>query len=1019
MYWLKKIGFLLLLIFPVWLFFIDGSGVFLKHADYSFPLEPGLFLQRHVYLWSYQSGAIGVDSTIRFFARLPFLVFFEIVGNNVAFSYFFAFVNTLLIYLSGYVFTRFYLEVKEGYWRHLLSLFLVFNPVFLGNYSKLGLLFASAVLLFLMTATKYLFRVRADKEFWALSVAIIFLLNFSFVHPFNFLLNALIFILLFAYYGVQNQDWIRRNLRRLGLVTALGLAANLYLAVSILVTGSLSKEVLSNSIGQTAEQQFLLNVANNKSIFEAFILAKSVFVEYEFFPEDSRLVYLVGIAALYGALGVLFYFRDRALFLSRKTKTLAAAGLFLLLLLISTGGLYDFVATAYTFLYENIPGGWAFRSPLKFQLYLPVVFLVLCSLLLNSLARQKLMIKRLAAALFLVGVVFSSSHLLTQIGRELLTPKSFQAEALGSLNYEDFRNRRVLYINSEHCRENKKLHPAEYTLLTHYFKSRENTFTVLNDPDYEERAGLYASFDFVVRCETEPLAVEGYAEYYANAEYDYSIWRNEEFLPVTLDRQTVQTKSRFLNAAETEVLATYGVKDYVYLEDVNEVNNEGLLWLGADVFYDIYDDTGEQAEIDQTPEGGFFFNFNYPDLRSNWDGENLRVYVEGSVTLNPEEFAPTEIYNGPVTASEITLNSTLVSLRQGEHKLASLNRDIELIVDEQTYTIPSQLRALNSKIIPDNNPFDLRISDYYTRQINDSRLGFEEGLWTERVGNCFEYDDDPQIAMELEDEIVREGEFSMLLSATRHNACTNLSFEVEPEDVIDLVIPYYAPTLNRFVYQLSFNDPQETIVDGVYRNEKAKSWEEANVRVEVPFGASEATLRLEVPEGFEGVTNTFYFDDLRLSQNPNLASRFLYSEQGLTPQTPLETSLEYQKLSPVKTRFTLQNVSLDEYLLTWQENFHPSWEIVGYAEAPHVRSRGLRNGWVFDVATYCAQKPESCRLLENGNYDLEIEVEFTAQRIYLVSLVVSGIIFAVLAAYLIVYALQRWFAYFRYSCSKK
>ena len=176
----KRIVIYLIISLIIVLFFIQPSGWYIQHADYSFPLEPSRFIDRHLYLWSYNSGSMSIDSTIRIFSRFIYIIAFRVFGNNLAFSYFFGLTNVVAIYLGGYVFTRYFLELKNKYWCHLLSVFLVVNPVFLGNFSKLGLLFAVSALLFLVTATKKLFQVETLSAYWFYTACIILLVKLLF-----------------------------------------------------------------------------------------------------------------------------------------------------------------------------------------------------------------------------------------------------------------------------------------------------------------------------------------------------------------------------------------------------------------------------------------------------------------------------------------------------------------------------------------------------------------------------------------------------------------------------------------------------------------------------------------------------------------------------------------------------------------------------------------------------------------------------------------------------------------------
>ena len=105
-----------------------------------------------------------------------------------------------------------------------------------------------------------------------------------------------------------------------------------------------------------------------------------------------------------------------------------SAVLFLALLLITTGALYEPVSNIYTYLYENIPGGWAFRSPLKFQLFIPVILITLYALFLNSIQSLVGHVSKIAAITLTFGIILSSAHLGGQIYDKLLTPKQFASQ---------------------------------------------------------------------------------------------------------------------------------------------------------------------------------------------------------------------------------------------------------------------------------------------------------------------------------------------------------------------------------------------------------------------------------------------------------------------------------------------------------------------------------------------------------------------------------------------------------------
>src|SRR4030095_6696577 len=48
----------------------------------------------------------------------------------------------------------------------------------------------------------------------------------------------------------------------------------------------------------------------------------------------------------------------------------------------------------------------------------------------------------------------------------------------------------------------------------------------------------------------------------------------------------------------------------------------------------------------------------------------------------------------------------------------------------------------------------------------------EEGLWKEWVGDCFAYDDKPDLKMSNDNSTYSDGSWSLLLEAANHIACT-------------------------------------------------------------------------------------------------------------------------------------------------------------------------------------------------------------------------------------------------------
>ena len=161
-----------------------------------------------------------------------------------------------------------------------------------------------------------------------------------------------------------------------------------------------------------------------------------------------------------------------------------------------------------------------------------------------------------------------------------------------------------------------------------------------------------------------------------------------------------------------------------------------------------------------------------------------------------------------------------------------------------------------------------------------------------------------------------------------------------------------------------------------------------------------------MPQGIDNSRNTFYFDDITISQNPKLAERFFYSQNSISPQNYPSYDYEITKYTPVRYRVNWKKVSPGSYYFTWQENYHPGWQLENYPAQNHYRSRGLRNGWLVNVEDYCARN-ELCKRYPDNTFDISFDIRFAPQRTYIFSTMVSGIVMICLIMHCVVYLYQK------------
>lgn len=149
--------------------------------------------------------------------------------------------------------------------------------------------------------------------------------------------------------------------------------------------------------------------------------------------------------------------------------------------------------------------------------------------------------------------------------------------------------------------------------------------------------------------------------------------------------------------------------------------------------------------------------------------------------------------------------------------------------------------------------FQLYIVDS-TNLIQDP--SFENSLWQEEVGDCHNYDDNPILSMERSNHS-SDGNYSLMLEAKRHTACTFQDINVSPASTYEFSFDIKSSTSQRGHYLIGFLNPdippvQEIIpIDG-------EEWQTVVRTFETPKDISQ--LRLHVygyPQNQKSVA-TFY-----------------------------------------------------------------------------------------------------------------------------------------------------------------
>ncbi len=261
------------------------------------------------------------------------------------------------------------------------------------------------------------------------------------------------------------------------------------------------------------------------------------------------------------------------------------------------------------------------------------------------------------------------------------------------------------------------------------------------------------------------------------------------------------------------------------------------------------------------------------------------------------------------------------------------------------------------------------------------------------MGDCYAYDDKPDIGMQLSTQMRADGRQALELWARSHIACTGPdALKVTSDDHYLLSFTYQDPGGKYAGYYISFNDPAETVVTERLQH-GSQNWQTFSKEISVPPGATSLRLLLYAfPDPYSSKRQIVHYDEVSLLRIPPAQNRFYRINEQTGLQQP--AGMTFRATSPTRTVVQIEGARKPFYLTT-HESYHPMWqaEVLGtrpkiqlpftarhaVRPAEHVRLNGTMNGWYIDPAKLCAQTTDCVRHAD-GSYDFTLALEFVPQR---------------------------------------
>lgn len=916
---------------------------FLSWGDYSIPFDWATYWAKHFYMWSFQSGTPNPDGLIRLPGRaLNFLVFG--LTNNVGLGYFYLIAPLVIAFLAFFFFARKFLRIERTSVQVIGALFFACNPVFLGNLAKVGLVLAAAMLPFCLLAIRATF---VQKRFRYLLLFIV-CLNLSFLHPYTFTVNAAISAAYLAFMAWTHRAWVFDTWPKFILIGVFGVAVNLYFALPLASMGTVSKDVISTNITPVAvDYTALVGISNTGDLFTGLTLSKNVFVDFAFYNDMYRNVYFFGVFLFYVILFGLYLYNEKRLKLDDKRRLgVFLAGFLVLLLLAATTVAH--VDTLIKFLI-SMPGGWAFRSPLKWQLYIPLVLFGILVVLLNRVP-GKWRLLAVEGGLLLTFVIMNA-YLGVDIYRKILTPRS--PETFASLQKMDLNGKTVLYVNNGECMDYMRNNMRVWTELNQIFGSKNTQLKhVLEDSVDAVNLGNY---DYVLSCQDRMGSL-----------------LTDKFAFKQIDHFAGNTFKLYAN--QKPVPAVAAADNLYHSSDSQSVGNK--YQFAATELHDTY----QLVPDDKHPAIGL------SDIFAGLLPKNIR---EGAMT------------------TKLPAGQQLLLREDGTMQYKVDSNRVTLSPTPREDLQPVQNKTIT---LPPSNGYEVAYEDTSIKPTNlVSNGSFEQGLWQGTVGDCYAYDNKPIIGMRLNSTQKTAGNQSLELAAQSHIACTGPeSIAVTAGSHYLLSFDYQSPDGGKYAgYYVSFDDTAETVISERMQGEGTK-WQTYSKELTVPEGATKMRLLLYAfPDSFGEKRRSALYDQVSLMPIPPAQDRFYLVSK---PERELKKpeKLTYEVKNPTRTIAHISGATAPFYLTT-NETHHPLWqaEILGahpkvqlpfatrktVSQADHIALNNTMNAWYIDPAKLC-QQHSGCTKNSDGSYNFAMAIEFTPQRWFYFGLCISALALA-------------------------
>lgn len=259
------------------------------------------------------------------------------------------------------------------------------------------------------------------------------------------------------------------------------------------------------------------------------------------------------------------------------------------------------------------------------------------------------------------------------------------------------------------------------------------------------------------------------------------------------------------------------------------------------------------------------------------------------------------------TSGKLYANDTLI--QDNDASSAQLLGQVQMQKGEQYYV------SLEGSIVPIKPGSGIvgHLTDGYVLELFAaaspnlvSNPSFESGLWSKQVGDCNNYDKNPQIGMQQVGS-ASDGAHALELSASRHDACTSANFDVKGDTTYLLSYDYQSPNAQTASFYLRFDNSDKNAVKR-FQTVSDTEWHSTTQLITTPEDAKNGQLFVHALASDRDQPNINHYDNVAFVELQQLGQLTIPEPDASYSKHVLDTAQSDPTFRFVDSSFDYKNV---------------------------------------------------------------------------------------------------------------